>query len=254
MSLNRKAMVLAVGAALAAPGVHAQITSKAGSEWEFYGKFYPEFAQIHGENPTKSGAGLSTLLVTSATSATAAPGLTNSGKSNLTNRGEMLVGNSYIGFRGGKSLGGGMRAIWQVEQTVPIDEGVDGTLATRDSFLGVAGEWGTLRLGFMDTPFKKAVEVVGFLGVSSGNFVQTNPVLRQVGFAQGGSGPNRAARFHERRANAIDFASPSYFGGLQYLMQYSAGNPSETSITADPPRNPRFVSQALKWERSEEHT
>jgi predicted porin len=249
MSLNRKAMVLAVGAALAAPSAYAQITSKAGSEWEFYGKFYPEYARVNGENPTANGtAGLSTLLITSGTSVAGTPPVSNAGASNLVNRGEMLVGNSYIGFRGGKSLGGGMKAIWQVEQTVPIDEGVDGTLATRDSFLGVAGEWGTLRLGFMDTPFKKAGDVVGFLGISSGNFVQTNPVLRQVGFAQGGSGPNRAARFHERRANAIDFASPTYFGGLQYLMQYSAGNPSETSITSNPPRNPRFVSQALKWE------
>ena len=249
MSLNRKAMVLAVGAALAAPGAYAQVTSKAGSEWEFYGKFYPEYARVHGESPTPNGtAGLSTLLITSGTSVAGTPPVSNSGASNLVNRGEMLVSNSHIGFRGGKSLGGGMKAIWQLEQTVPIDEGVDGTLATRDSFLGVAGGWGTLRLGFMDTPFKKAGDVVGFLGISSGNFVQTNPVLRQVGFAQGSGGPNRAARFHERRGNAIDFASPNFFGGLQYLVQYSAGNPSETSITADPPRNPRFVSMALKWE------
>ena len=249
MSLNRKAMVLAVGAALAAPGAYAQVTSKAGTEWEFYGKFYPEYARVNGDSPTPNGtAGLSTLLNTSGTNPAAAPAVSNSGASNLVNRGEMLVSNSHMGFRGGKSLGGGMRAIWQVEQTVPIDEGVDGTLATRDSFLGVQGGWGTLRLGFMDTPFKKAGDVVGFLGVSSGNFVQTNPVLRQVGFAQGGSGPNRAARFHERRSNAIDFASPNFFGGLQYLMQYSTGNPSETSITSNPPRNPRFVSMALKWE------
>src|SRR3977135_91372 len=248
MNLNRKAMVLAVGAALAAPSAYAQITSKAGSEWEFYGKFYPEYARVNGENPTPNNTpGLSTLNAVDVPGLTT-PTVSNGGASNLVNRGEMLVGNSYIGFRGGKSLGGGMKAIWQVEQTVPIDEGVDGTLDTRDSFLGVEGGWGTLRLGFMDTPFKKAGDVVGFLGVSSGNFVQTNPVLRQVGFAQGGSGPNRAARFHERRGNAIDFASPSYFGGLQYLMQYSAGNPSETAITSNPPRNPRFVSQALKWE------
>jgi hypothetical protein len=100
----------------------------------------------------------------------------------------------------------------------------------------------------MDTPFKKAGDVLGFLGVSSGNFVATNSVLRQVGFAQGSGGPNRNARFHERRTNAIDFASPIFFGGLQYQMQYSIGNPSETSQTSDPPRNPRFVSQALKWE------
>ena len=160
MSLNRKAMALAVGAALAAPGAYAQIKSPAGTDWEFYGKFWPEYARVNGENPTPSGtAGLSTLLITSGTSVAGTPPVSNGGASNLVNRGEMLVGNSYIGFRGGKSLGGGMRAIWQVEQTVPIDEGVDGTLATRDSFLGVEGGWGTLRLGFMDTPFKKAGDV-----------------------------------------------------------------------------------------------
>jgi len=248
MSLNRKAMVMAVGAALAAPAAYAQVTSKAGSDWEFYGKFWPEIARVNGENPTANNTtGLSTLLAVDVPGLTA-PTVSNGGNSNMTNRGEMLIGNSYIGFRGGKSIGSGMRAIWQVESVVPIDEGVDGTLATRDSFLGIEAGWGTLRLGFMDTPFKKAGDVVGFLGVSSGNFVQTNPVLRQVGFAQGSGGPNRAARFHERRPNAIDFASPTYFGGLQYLMQYSVGNPSETSTTGDPARNPRFVSQALKWE------
>ena len=239
MSLNRKAMVLAVGAALTAPGAYAQVKSPAGSDWEFYGKFYPEIAQIKGESPSAVGTSVSTLSAAA------------TGTSNLVNRSEMLVGNSYLGFRGSKAIGSGMKAIWQVESTVPIDEGGSaaadtGTLATRDSFMGIDAQWGTLRLGFMDTPFKKAGDVVGFLGVSSGNFVQTNPVLRQVGFASSGSGPNRASRFHERRGNAIDFASPTFFGGLQYLGQYSTGNPSETSHTAS--RNPRFVSMALKWE------
>src|SRR6267378_2546244 len=247
MSLNRKAIVMAVGAELASPAAYAQVTSKAGSDWEFYGKFWPEVARVNGENPTPNGTtGLSTLLITSGTSVAGTPPVSNGGNSNMTNRGEMLIGNSYLGFRGGKSIGSGMRAIWQVESVVLIDEGVDGTLATRDSFMGIDAQWGTLRLGFMDTPFKKAGDVVGFLGVSSGNFVQTNPVLRQVGFASSGSGPNRASRFHERRGNAIDFASPTFFGGLQYLAQYSTGNPSETSHTAT--RNPRFVSMALKWE------
>src|SRR5256885_4536514 len=128
MNLNRKAMVLAVGAALAEPAAYAQVTSKAGSDWEFYGKFWPEFARVNGEKPTANDNatrdGLSTLLITSNVLAGARPATSNSGSSNLTNRGEMLVGNSYIGFRGGKSIGGGMRAIWQVEQTFPIDEGV----------------------------------------------------------------------------------------------------------------------------------
>ena len=250
MKLNRKAMVLAVGAAIAAPGAYAQVTSKAGSDWEFYGKFYPELARINGDSPT-AAAGTTISTLTS---------ITNGGRSNLVNRSEMLVSNSYLGFRGSKSIGSGMKAIWQLEQTVPIDEGGSatadtGTLATRNSFLGIQAGWGTVRLGFMDTPFKEAGDVVGFLGVSSGNFVQTNPVLRQVGFGQGNGGPARAARFHERRGNAIDYASPSYFGGLQYAVQYSVGNPSETSNTSGGgagtgarPLDPRFISMALKWE------
>jgi predicted porin len=250
MKLNRKAMVLAVGAALAAPGAYAQVTSKAGSEWEFYGKFYPEMDRVTGASPTPAtGTTISTLA-----------SITNGGRSNLVNRTEMLVGNSYVGFRGSKSIGSGMKAIWQVETVVSIDEGAAGSgLGTRNTFLGVQGGWGTVRLGFMDTPFKEAGDVVGFLGVSSGNFVQTNPLLRNVGFGQGNGGVNsNASRFHERRGNAIDFASPTYFGGLQYAAQYSLGsqaNPSEASKTSGGgagsgtiPRDPWVMSQAVKWE------
>ena len=240
--MDRKAMVLAVSAALAAPSALAQLKSPAGSDWEFYGKFYPEFAHISGGGQTSSTVGLTTL----------APTLTNGGNSNLVSRTEMLVSNTYIGFRGSKDIGNQMKAIWQMEQTVSLDEGTNSTLATRDTFVGIASrDWGTLRLGFMDTPFKKAGDVVGFLGVSSGNFVQTNPLLRQVGFSNAAGGPsNSASRFHERRGNAIDFASRDFFGGLSYLVQYSLGsqaNPSETSITNTPKRCPRVVSQAVKW-------
>src|ERR1700693_4952873 len=130
MNLSRKAMVLAVGAVLAAPGAYAQIKSPAGSDWEFYGKFYPEYAHISGDSPSPVGTTVSTLSA-------AATGTTT-----LVNRNEMLVSNSYIGFRGSKSLGSGMKAIGQMESTVPIDEGGSaaadtGTLAARDSFLGL---------------------------------------------------------------------------------------------------------------------
>jgi len=62
MSLNRKAMV---GAALAAPGAYAQIKSPAGTDWEFYGKFYPELTHTHGEGATApSTTGQSNLVGT----------------------------------------------------------------------------------------------------------------------------------------------------------------------------------------------
>jgi predicted porin len=234
MSLNRKAMVLAVGAALAAPGAYAQVTSKAGSDWEFYGKFYPELTHMSGKNATKTGTTVSSL--SGSTSAT--------GVSGFVNRTEMQVSNSYIGFRGGKDLGGGLRGIWQLESAVAIDQGDGDPLANRDTFAGLSGSFGTIRLGNMDTPFKKAGDELGFLGISSGNFVTTSNVMRKVGFNN-----NSASSFNLRRANAIDFASPKFFGGLTYGVQYSIGNPDEAgTLTANPPRNPRVVSMALKYE------
>jgi len=235
MKLNRKAMALAVGAALAAPSAYAQVTSKAGTAWEFYGKFYPEIVRINGENATKTGTAVSSL--------SANPSAT--GVSGFVNRTEMQVSNSYIGFRGGKDIGGGTRAIWQLETAVGLDNGNGDPLGNRNTFVGLTGGFGTVRLGNMDTPFKEAGDDLGFLGVSSGNFVSVSNMTLKVGFNNNG-----ASSFNLRRANAIDFASPEYFGGLQLGVQYSMGNPDEVdSITADPPRNPRVVSMALKYEK-----
>jgi predicted porin len=238
MSLKRKAMVLAVGAALAAPGAYAQITSKAGTEWEFYGKFYPELTHVHGEGATAPGTTVSTL----------AGAL---GGNALVSRWEMQVSNTYLGFRGEKRIGGGNRAIWQLEQQVNIDEGNTTTsFANRDSFAGFSSsDWGTVRLGNMDTPFKKYGDTLGFLGVSSGNFVTTSNVFRKTGF-----GTNSSSSFNLRRANAIDFASPTILGGLQTAVQYSIGNPTESGITTTPRRFPRVVSWGVKWERGPLYT
>lgn len=234
MSLNRKAMALAVGAALAAPGAYAQIKSPAGTNWEFYGKFYPELTHLHGEGATAPGTtGLSTLVGTL-------------GGNAIVSRWEMQVSNTYIGFRGSKDIGSGLQAIWQLEQQVNIDEGNQTTsFATRNSFAGLAGkEWGTFRLGNMDTPYKEYGNILGFLGVNSGNFVSQSNVLQKVGF-----GTSSASSFNLRRANAIDFTSPTILGGLQTKVQYSIGNPTEAGISAVNNRSPRVVSWGAKWEQ-----
>src|SRR5712692_3420607 len=241
MSLNRKAMVLAVGAALAAPGAYAQIKSPAGTDWEFYGKFYPEETHSHGEGATAPGTtGLSTLTGTL-------------GGSAIISRWEMQTSNSYVGFRGSKDVGRGMKGIWQLEQSVPLDEGVVkansagfiSTFGNRNSFVGLADNgWGTVRMGNMDTPYKEYGNILGFLGVNSGNFVSQSNVLQKVGF-----GTNSASSFNLRRPNALDFTSPTILGGLQTKVQYSRGNPTEADIKLNPKRSPRVVSWGGKWER-----
>src|SRR5436309_6734242 len=61
MSLNRKAMVLAVGAALAAPSAYSQ---QASDKWEIYGKFYPEMTHDGSSGATAGGAAaVSTLAI-----------------------------------------------------------------------------------------------------------------------------------------------------------------------------------------------
>ena len=247
MNLNRKAMVLAVGAALAAPSAYSQ----TGDKWEIYGKFYPELTHAGGNGATAVGETVATLARTA------------QGVGGIINRWEMQVSNSYIGFRGERNIGRGLKAIGQLEQSVPLDEGsvaakktptLISTFGNRDSFVGLETNWGTVRLGNMDTPFKKYGDTLGFLGVSSGNFVSPNNVTRRVS----NSSPSG---FNLRRANAIDFASPT-FGGVQAGVQYSIGNPTEGGTTDqagvatpnsafDPTANrrPRVVSIAVKWER-----
>src|SRR2546430_3796354 len=155
----------------------------------------------------------------------------------------MQISNTYLGFRGSKDLGRGMKAIGQLEQQVAIDEG-SSNIGNRDSFAGLAADWGTVRLGNMDTPFKRYGDVLGFLGVSSGNFVTANNVSRKIGF-----GDASAASFNLRRANAVDFASPTLPGGVQVAVQYSVGNPTENGINPAGNRFPRVVSMGVKWEQ-----
>ncbi|TIC78744.1 porin [Crenobacter intestini] len=55
---------------------------------------------------------------------------------------------SRIGFKGAEDLGNGLKAIWQVETGVAIDNSANsGNWASRQSFVGVTSDFGTLRLG-----------------------------------------------------------------------------------------------------------
>jgi len=71
------------------------------------------------------------------------------GKKIVTNRVEDYL--SWIGFKGDEDLGNGLKAIWQVENYILMDgtQGIPGTqtFATRDTFVGLQGNFGKVRLG-----------------------------------------------------------------------------------------------------------
>lgn len=61
---------------------------------------------------------------------------------------------SLIGFKGNEDLGNGLKAIWQVEQGLSIDGttvNASNTFATRDSFVGLQGAFGKVRIGKLST-------------------------------------------------------------------------------------------------------
>ncbi len=62
---------------------------------------------------------------------------------------------SRLGFKGSEDLGGGMKAMWQIERSVDYTDG-SSTLGVRNTFVGLGGNFGTVVLGTHDTPYKMA--------------------------------------------------------------------------------------------------
>ena len=60
---------------------------------------------------------------------------------------------SRIGLKGAEDLGGGMKAIWQVESQINVGNGTT-EWGGRNTFAGLAGSFGTFILGKHDTPLK----------------------------------------------------------------------------------------------------
>ena len=225
--MKKSALALAVGAAFATPAM-AQITSV-----QIYGKVYPEVAWYKSSGATEVG-GVTSNLAPQVTSA----GAVNNDKS----RASVDVANSYLGFRGEEKLGGSMAAIWQFEQSLEFDTGT-GVWATRNSFLGLRGGFGTVKLGNMDTIYKEFGDQFSMFGISSGNFISHSNQL-----SANGVGNSRLARFHERAPNSIQYLTPEFSNfqiGIQYSPDELKGNPTPATRSN---LDAQWWSYGIKWE------
>ncbi len=230
--MRKNAVVFALSVAIEVPGALAQKPDEPDQTVEVYGKLYPEVVRQHGVGAT--GPGRTTADFAGAPD----------GEKSIVSRNEMESSNSRFGVRGGIKLGGDLKGIFQLETEFHVDQN-DSGFATRDSFVGLSHKrWGTIKIGRMDTPFKGYADDVSFLGVSSGNFVSTSELNRNLPF-----GGSNAGRFHERRTNAVDYETPEIVG-FQGEIQYSngvAGGEGDEEDTAT--RHPHAWSAGIKWER-----
>lgn len=75
---------------------------------------------------------------------------------------------SRLGFKGEIPLANGMDIIWQMEQSVRVDDGSKGTFANRNSYIGLVSGVHSLRVGKYNTPFKVVGSKWGVFGNSVG--------------------------------------------------------------------------------------
>lgn len=225
--MRKKILVGAVAAAVSVPGLALAATNFGSGDnvIELYGKAYPEVVIPHGSGATDAGATVATFAGTP------------TGENSVIRRTEMESSNTRFGIRGHEKLGPNLSAIFQLETAFHVDSN-DSKFAQRNSFVGLSGKtWGSVKVGRMDTPFKKYGDELSFLGVSSGNFVSTSSVLRKTGY-----GTNSAMSFHLRRQNAIQYESPNV-AGLHAAVQYST-NEADTAHL-----KPHVWSGGVEWAR-----
>ncbi len=152
---------------------------------------------------------------------------------------------SYIGFKGNEDLGGGLSAVWQIEQAVSIDQGA-GTAASgawaagRNSFAGLSSKTlGTLTLGNQDTPYKTSTGKLDVFG--GGQYLADYRSL----FGQPTNGSVRAT-------NSMLYTSPDISGltiramGAAQQEDGSTGSPSLYSVSGVYTNGPLFATLAYE--------
>src|SRR5690554_2648863 len=123
---------------------------------------------------------------------------------------------SRIGFKGDHEINPSLKAFFQIEQEINFATGSNGSnsFATRDTFVGLKGDFGAVQMGRFDSPFKRARGPANLFGDQVGDMRN----LTRVG----------NARFDERNANTIHYQTSS-FSNMQFNLAYSISE----AITAE---------------------
>jgi len=120
----------------------------------------------------------------------------------------ILDNTSRIGFKGSEDLGGGLKAIWQIESALGGNGGgaIGGTgaegLGTRNTFVGLSGGFGTVLMGRHDTPYKLGTGSLDIFGdtIADYNLGRTD-------------GVQLVMNTHDARATeALAYISPTWSG------------------------------------------
>ena len=155
-------------------------------------------------------------------------GLTNTYARSATNTTVVASGvgpTSRWGLRGSEDLGGGVRALFNLEAGVNVDTGASANATTffdRASIVGLSSSWGTVTAGRQNTLVADSVGVVDSIGL---RFVGLNPNIQvtsltghQLGIEFGTTASTASSN---RINNSVKYSKP--FGPVVARAMYSFG-------------------------------
>ncbi len=148
----------------------------------------------------------------------------------LVRRNRVSDQSSLLGVRGSESLGGDLKAFFQLETGFPPDQNAT-TFANRNSAVGLQGGWGSVLMGRWDMPFKlsQVAPVDPFSDLSIADI--TGTAINQ-------------GNFSNREQNVVQYWSPDV-GGFAMKLAYAA----DEGRTAA--RDPYKYGASLVWSRGE---
>jgi len=123
----------------------------------------------------------------------------------------VVTNTSKLGFKGSEDLGNGMKATYQMEMSYDLTDGA-GIGGARNSYVGLAGDFGEVRLGRHDTPAKSAFYAGGNDHIGD-SVVDLNGTF---GFAE------------VRADDVIAYLSPAY-GDVKYAVAVAPGEGNGTT-------------------------
>jgi len=197
--MNKKLVALAVAGVLAAPLAQAQTANVT-----LYGRVNLDIEFVNGAIYDSQVVQPSTCNKTTNTNC-----LTTNPKQY-----RLATNSSRFGLRGTESLGGGLNAIFQVESSInPAQSG--GTLAGRESFVGLQGGWGTFKMGRFLMPYDDIHPIFGNVPTLTTSILSTASLWAQ------GFQPKNTGGFDDRVANSVRYDTAN-LSGFTASFQYGA--------------------------------
>ncbi|MBX3610852.1 MAG: porin [Hydrogenophaga sp.] len=127
---------------------------------------------------------------------------------------------SRLGFKGTEDLGGGLRANFQLEGALTVDDGTSAGLKfDRASWVGLSGGFGAVRMGLIDSAYKDIYDLGNVYNLYDSEFTAS-----KIAYAVGTNGG--VNNFTSRPTNQVRYDTPSFGGfsaGVSYAFDETAG-------------------------------